>query len=37
MEIALLGGGVGILLIFLYIRKGKGINTRNIQYPISKN
>ncbi len=37
MEIALLGGGVGMLLIFLYSRRGKGISTRDIQYPISKN
>jgi len=37
MEVALLGGGVGILLIYLYTRRGKGISTRDIQYPISKN
>jgi len=37
MEIALLCGGVGILLIFIYSRREKGPSTRNIQYPISKN
>jgi len=37
MEIALLCGGVGILLIYMYSRREKGPTTRDIQYPISKN
>jgi len=37
MEIALLCGGVGILLVYMYSRREKGPTTRDIQYPISKN
>ena len=37
MQISLALGAVGIFIVFLLIKKVKGIDKRGIQYPISKN